>query len=148
MDNKNKKMRTTIIIAVIVGAALIFWGSGESSWADEMGKAGDAKVMAAVAKEMNKSLPVMVDRDTELYSVAGFEKMITYNYRFINVSANEFPSEKVLTTFKPQFISSACASPEIRNTFFKSGITMRYTFSDKDKKPITSFDITLADCEV
>jgi len=45
--------------------------------------------LARVAAEMNKTLPMMVDKDTELSSTIGISGVLVYNYRLVNHSASE-----------------------------------------------------------
>ena len=47
---------------------------------------------------------------------------------------------------KPQLVQMSCARAETRGDFLSKGVTMRYSYFDKDKRHIATIDVTPADC--
>lgn len=145
MDNKSKigSIIIVLIVASIAGTLgkkivhSFFYGSDDIR---------SKQVLNKVASEINKSLPMMVDKDTELYSTVGLERTIVYNYRLVNIVSTDISPEKLVVILKPQVKSSACSTPETRNTFLRKGVTLRYTYADKHKHYIANFDVTPPDC--
>ena len=99
-----------------------------------------------VAGRLNRSLPMMIDQETELVSTVGLESTFVYNYRLVNSSASEIDAAKLNELLRPQVTNGACTNPETRDQFLKRGVRLRYLYTDKDRAFITSFDVTAADC--
>jgi hypothetical protein len=102
--------------------------------------------LARVAAELNRSVPVMIDQETELLPSQGVEGLFIYNYRLVSYSAAQIDAKKFVTGAKQRLIQGACNTPETRDDFLKKGVTLRYSYYDKDKQPIATVDITPADC--
>ncbi len=98
------------------------------------------------AAELNRSLPAMLDKETELMVAEAAHAMFIYKYRLLNVSADKIDGAKFIAAAKPQLVQSACNRPETRNDFLTKGVTMRFSYFDKDKQPIATIDVTPADC--
>ena len=88
----------------------------------------------------------MVDKETELLPGVGAEGMLIYNYRLVNYSIAQLDPNKFAAGVKQRVIQAACNRPETRDELLKKGITMRYTYLDKDKQYIATVDVTPADC--
>jgi len=102
--------------------------------------------LGRVAAEINRSVPVMIDQETELLPAVGAPGMLIYNYRLVSYSAAQVDAKKFATGAKERLRQNACASPETRDDFLKKGVTLRYSYYDKNKQHIATFDITPADC--
>lgn len=102
--------------------------------------------LASVAGEMNRILPRPLDSQTELVSTEGLEGVLVYNYRLVNAAADEVNSNALLTTLRPVITKGACDAPETRDTFLKRGVSLRYSYADKRRVPIATFDVTPRDC--
>lgn len=98
------------------------------------------------AAELNRSLPAMLDKETELMVAEAAHAMFIYKYRLLNVSAGKVDAGKFIAAAKPQLVRSSCSRPETRNDFLSKGVTMRFSYFDKDKQPIATIDVTPADC--
>ena len=97
------------------------------------------------AAEVNKTLPKMIDEETELTRVSALEGVVVYNYRLVNATSTDVNPD-AFAAVKAQLIKGACTTPQTHDKFLKQDITLRYSYVDKDKHPIASFDVTLADC--
>jgi len=102
--------------------------------------------LSRIAAEINRSVPVMIDKETELMPVAGAPGMLIYSYRLVGYSVKQLNHEKFAAGAKEKVTQGACGRPETRDDFLKKGVTLRYSYFDKDKQHIATIDVTPADC--
>ncbi len=102
--------------------------------------------LSSVAAGINRSVPVMIDEETELMPARGVQGMLIYNYRLVSYSAGQLNPEKFAAGVKQKVTQSACNRPETSEEFLKQGVTLRYSYFDKDKTHIATVDVTPADC--
>ena len=102
--------------------------------------------LSRIAAEINRSVPVMIDQETELMPVAGAPGMLIYNYRLVGYSVTKLDHQKFAAGAKQRVTQGACERPETRDEFLKKGVTLRYSYFDKDKQHIATVDVTPADC--
>jgi hypothetical protein len=55
-------------------------------------------------------------------------------------------AEKFATGAKQRVAQGACNQPGTRDDLLKNGVTLRYSYFDKDKQHIATIDVTPADC--
>jgi hypothetical protein len=99
-----------------------------------------------IAAEINRSVPVMIDAETELMPASAGYAMLIYNYRLVKYSVTHLDHEKFAIGAKQKISQGACNQPETRDDFLKKGVTLRYSYFDKDKRHIATIDVTPADC--
>jgi hypothetical protein len=102
--------------------------------------------LSRIAAELNRSVPFMIDKETELMPAQGVDGIFIYNYRLVSYSASQIDPNRFATGAKQRVVQGACSTPETRDDFLKKGVTLRYSYYDKDKKPIATVDVTPADC--
>jgi hypothetical protein len=102
--------------------------------------------LSRIAAELNRSVPVMIDAETELMPVQSTEGVLIYNYRLVNYSAAQMDRVKFAAGATQRLRQNACNTAETRDDFLKKGVTLRYTYYDKDKQHIATVDVTPADC--
>ena len=102
--------------------------------------------LSKVVAEINRSVPVMIDEETELLPSAAGYAMLVYNYRLVKYSVAKFDHRKFAAGAKQKVTQGACSQPEMRDGFLKQGVTLRYSYFDKAKQHIATFDVTPADC--
>jgi len=102
--------------------------------------------LSRIAAEINRSVPVMIDQETELMPLAGAPGMLIYNYRLVGYSVTKLDHQKFAAGAKQRVTQGACERPETRDEFLKKGVTLRYSYFDKDKQHIATVDVTPADC--
>lgn len=107
---------------------------------------GSKEYLSKVAAEINRSVPVMIDQETELLPVQGADGMLIYNYRLVSYSSAQLDAKKFAAGAKQRVAQSACSRPETRDDFLKKGVTLRYAYFDKDKQHIATIDVTPSDC--
>jgi hypothetical protein len=104
------------------------------------------KHLGKIADEINRSVPVMIDQETELLPAVGAPGMLIYNYRLVSYSAAQLDAKKFANGAQQRLKQNACSNAETRDDFLKKGVTLRYSYYDKDKKHIATVDVTPADC--
>lgn len=98
------------------------------------------------AAEINRSVPIMIDKETELMPAEAAPSVLIYNYRLVSYSASQIDPARIAAGAKQRVTQGACNQPETRDNFLKKGVTLRYAYYDKDKHPIATVDVTPADC--
>ena len=102
--------------------------------------------LSGIAAEINRTVPMMIDQETELMPVVGAPGMLIYNYRLVGYSVTKLDHQKFAAGAKQRVTQGACVRPETRDEFLKKGVTLRYSYFDKDKQHIATVDVTPADC--
>ena len=102
--------------------------------------------LSKIAAEINRSVPVMIDKETELMPLVGAPGMLIYNYRLVGYTVAKLDHQKFAAGAKQRVTQGACGRPETRDEFLKKGVTLRYSYFDKDKQHIATVDVTPADC--
>jgi hypothetical protein len=99
-----------------------------------------------IVAEINRSVPVMIDEETELLPAAAGHAMLIYNYRLVKYSVAQLDHQRFAAGAKQKVTQGACSRPETRDEFLKEGVTLRYSYFDKEKQHIATIDVTPADC--
>lgn len=102
--------------------------------------------LSNVAAEINRSVPVMIDAETELLPSQAGEAMLVYNYRLVKYSVEQVDHQRFAAGARQKVIQGACNQPVMRDDFLKHGVTLRYSYFDKNKKHIATVEVTPADC--
>jgi hypothetical protein len=134
-----------LIAAASAFVAILAWWVFPSYFKAEEDPRSQAH-LSKIAADLNRSVPVMIDKETELLPSEGVEGMLIYNYRLVSYSAAQLDAKKFAAGAKPRLIQGACNTPETRDDFLKKGVTLRYAYFDKDKQPIATVDVAPADC--
>lgn len=143
-----KQSSTTKIVlwvaAGVVAGYLVWWLIPEYLRKNEDPRSSTR--LSRIAAELNRSVPVMIDPETELMPVQSTEGVLIYNYRLVNYSAAQINRDKFAAGAKQRLSQNACNTAATRDDFLKKGVTLRYTYYDKDKQHIATVDVTPADC--
>ncbi len=123
---------------------LIWWVAPE--YFREQEDPRSQEFLSRIAAELNRSGPVMIDKETELLPAAGAHGMLIYKYRLVSYSAAQLDHKKFAAGAKQKVTQGACNRPETRDAFLKKGVTLRYSYFDKDRQHIATVDVTPADC--
>lgn len=132
-------------IAGGIAAGVVVWWLAPAYFADRE----DPRSIERLSREaaaLNRSLPAVLDKETELMVAEAAPAMFIYKYRLLNVSVGKVNPGKFIAAAKPQLVQSSCSRPETRNDFLTKGVTMRFSYFDKDKQHIATIDVTPADC--
>ena len=135
------------LVWIVIGAVagyLVFFGLPELLQ-QNLEQRSQAR-LAKIAAEHNRSVPVMIDKETELTAVEGHEAMLIYKYRLVPYSVGQLDHQKFAAAAKQRLAQVGCNQPEVREDYLKKGVTLRYSYFDKDKQHIDTVDVTPADC--
>jgi hypothetical protein len=139
MDQK----RVVIALAGVVAFGLAWFGS-RSFFASK--DATSVEALNRAASQVNKNLPMMVDKDTELVNTMGIPGKFVYSYRLPNHAAGNIDKAIFIEAATKQVTNAACSTPDTRNGFLKKGVSIRYMYSDKDRNHVATIDVTPKDC--
>jgi hypothetical protein len=139
-------MKQTVfwIVGAAVAAGLLIWWL--APYLDERVDRSSMEHLSNVAAEINRSVPVMIDAETELLPSQAGEAMLVYNYRLIKFSVGQIDHQKFAAGAKQRVTQGACNQPVMRDDFLKQGVTLRYSYFDKNKQHIATVEVTPADC--
>jgi hypothetical protein len=132
-----------LTIATVCIGALIWWAVLKPSRTENPSSKESLNRLAA---EINRSVPAMIDKETELLPAIGTEGMLIYNYRLVSYSVSQLDPAKFAAGAKERVTQGACNRPETRDDLLKQGVTLRYSYFDKDKQHIATIDVLPADC--
>ena len=138
---------TKIVLWVAVGAVagyLVWWLIPEYLRKNEDPRSSTR--LSRIAADLNRSMPVMIDQETELMPVQGAAGVLIYNYRLVNYSVAQINRDKFAAGAKQRVSQNACKTADTRDEFLNKGVTLRYNYYDKDKQHIATVDVTPADC--
>ena len=136
-----------IILWVIAGVAagvLVWWVA--PAYFNQPVDPRSVEYLDGVAAKINRSVPVMIDAETELMPSAASYAMLTYNYRLVKYSVTQLDHEKFVALARQRVTLGACNRPQTRDDLLKKGVALRFSYFDKDKKHIATIDVTPADC--
>ena len=137
---------SVLLLGMVVVAAAYFVYLTASDWLRNESDPRSQEFLDKIAAEINRSIPVMIDQETELMPAVGAPGMLIYNYRLVNVSAAQVNHNRFAAGAKERLREGACNRPETRDNFLKKDVTLRYSYFDKDKQHIATVDVTPADC--
>ena len=138
----SKTIITAVVVAIFTGS-LIWWAVLKNPRRENPRSEESLNRLAA---EINRRVPVMIDKETELLPAVGAEGLLTYNYRLVSYSVTQFDATRFAVGAKERVTQGACNRPETRDDLLKNGVTLRYSYYDKDKQHIATIDISSADC--
>jgi len=131
------------IVGAVLLAAMIWW-SVQKIFQRENPSSEES--LNRLAAEINRAVPVMIDKETELLGSAGAEGMLIYNYRLVSYSISQLDAARFAAGAKERVSQGACSRPESRDDLLKQGVTLRYSYFDKDRQHIATIDVLPADC--
>jgi hypothetical protein len=137
---------SVLLWGTVVVAGTYFVYLRAPDWLEGEADPRSHEFLAKIAAEINRSVPVMIDQETELMPAVGAPGMLIYNYRLVNVSIAQVDHNRFAAGAKERLKESACNRSETRDNFLKKGVTLRYSYFDKDKHHIATVDVTPADC--
>lgn len=131
-------------MVVVVGAYFLFLRAPE--WFKEEADPRSQEFLDQIAAQINRSVPVMIDKETELMPAVGAPGMLIYSYRLVSYSVAQVDHERFATGTKERVKQGACSRPETRDSLLKKGVTLRYSYFDRDKQHIATVDVAPSDC--
>jgi len=139
-------MSSAILWGMVIVTGTYFVYLSAPDWFEKESDPRSQEVLGKIAAEINRSVPVMIDQETELMPAVGAPGMLIYSYRLVSYSTTQLDHDKFAAGAKERLKQGACNRPETRDNFLKKGVTLRYSYFDKDKQHIATVDVTPADC--
>ncbi len=104
------------------------------------------EAIVKMTNELNKQMPMTVDRDTRLDGVSpGVGRQFTYNYTFVNSNSYEFDQAAWYIEVSPILRNRVCTNTDMA-VFFKNGVTVSYSYKGKDGGHVGKISIAPRDC--
>ena len=114
-----------ILVLLVVGLGLyLFLGGGSHRNFD------DTLLQSAI--DMNKTLPMMVDKDTRLdATTAGPGRRFTYSYTLINHTAADLDASVLQNGLRPSLIANYRSLPQMKE-FREANVELHYQYKDRN----------------
>lgn len=155
------KLQTTAIATLLVlngnayaakgGIGAIFGGLIGGAAGQAVGKSASQGVtvdeaIIKMTNEVNKQLPMTVDRNTRLNSLSpSAGRQFTYHYTFVNSRSQEFDRAAWYLEASTLLRNRICTNNEME-IFFKNGVTVSYSYQGKDGGHVGKVTISPSDC--
>ena len=126
------------LVVIILGAIGSYFGNNLST--EIFGEANLLdKKLTALANEVNKSLPMMVDAETRWDNIGILpEKTVFYNYTLINYSKADIDTMTFRAALEPQIKNMVKTNPQLK-IFRDNDVTFIYNYKDNVGVHITQF---------
>lgn len=106
------------------------------------------EALVRVVDQLNKQLPMTVDRDTRLDTTqAGPGRAFTYHYTMVTARASEIDTTVFYRAMSSHLRNSVCTNPDMQ-VFFQNGVTVSYSYRGSDGRHVTKVVITPRDCGI
>ena len=100
------------------------------------------KAMMQAASEINKTCPIIVDKDTRLDNVVALpENVFQYNYTLVNLDKSEVNIDTVKKYIEPGIINNVRTHPDLK-PYRDNKVTMAYNYRDKDGEFVLKISVT------
>ncbi|MBN0987203.1 hypothetical protein [Amphritea pacifica] len=96
--------------------------------------------------DINSRLPINLDQNTVLNSIAIEHNTIINSHTITNVSAGELVSSEITASLVPQLVTSVC-SDKSKRKFLNNGINLSMEYFDVNNILIFQVLITPSDCK-
>ena len=139
MEKKSSKITPIQIVVFVISFAVAYFAvdyflSKNDSTPNTM--------LGRVSKEMNQTMPKMMDSETRLDSTSVANETLNYHYTLINIVKDS--SEVDFNLVKSEMIQKAQDNLDTNaamKEYRENDISLHYIFTDKEKNPV--FDYTV-----
>ena len=147
-------MRKVILVLAIFSLSSLSHAAGMGNFFGAlMGKSSALEsetsvdnVLVKVSTQINRKLPMAVDKDTRLDSVSAVPgRHFIYHYTLVALNGRDVGVGDFDKLVKPQLKSRLCESTEMKN-FLKNGVTISYLYKGKDNQPIGGAKFAPSEC--
>ncbi|WP_124616754.1 hypothetical protein [Burkholderia sp. Bp9143] len=101
--------------------------------------------LVEVMNQINKSVPVMVDKVTRLDSANGLAWQLTYSYTFVGTKASEVNTAALNRAMRPYLFNAVCKG-DVMKVFVDNDIPVTYIYHDDYGVEIARYRYTQTDC--
>jgi uncharacterized RDD family membrane protein YckC/Tfp pilus assembly protein PilE len=103
--------------------------------------------LSAIASETNKSLPMMVDKETRLDATYGASNEFVYKYTLVNILGKSIPESRLKSAMEKKITNTVCTTKQTYDDFIAKGITVSYTYYGKDGTLIGTISVSPSQCD-
>lgn len=139
MEKKSSKISPLQIVVFIISFAVAYFAvdyffSRNETTPNEM--------LVTVSKEMNRTMPKMVDAETRLDSTSVENSTLNYHYTLVNVikDSTEIDLDEVKNTMKSRAQMNIDTNEAMKD-YRENDISLQYIFVDKEQNKV--FDYTV-----
>jgi hypothetical protein len=149
-----RSQRKTILVWVGVIVALLLGGvigkmvgrSASTSVFSSDPKPAFDQTLPKLANDLNRQLPMMVDRGTRLDStVGGPGKRFTYVYTLVELPAADIDRAQLQRMLASSTRNRVCTDPKME-ALFKNGVTVVYSYRGNDGIHVMEMPLTPSEC--
>jgi hypothetical protein len=97
------------------------------------------------SSEFNKTLPVMIDKETQLDRTIFSNNTFIYKNTLINNSRNEISTSEIKSKLYSTILNYVCTTPEMKN-FTDNGVSVNYRYYGNKGAYLTGITISPEDC--
>ena len=104
------------------------------------------KELSRVVAEAAKTLPRVIDADTEMTSISAEGMTLVYGYQLKHLAGSDIePSAKAQLVVDLK--KNGCSNPMMRDAFLKRGVVVRHVYRDRDNAVVATAEVAWKDCE-
>lgn len=133
-------MRNTILSTLI----LIITLSGTVN-ADQLTRTDIISQLPSYTNEINKNLPMRIDKDTRLDSILAFGDVVTYIYTLVNLRASSV-TQDMKDFLHEQAVNGYCTAMGDMKIFRDNNITLNINYRGIDGKFATVVSVNSLNC--
>ena len=139
MEKKSSKISPLQIVVFIVSFAVAYFAV---DYFFSRNEATPNEMLVTVSKEMNKTMPKMVDVETRLDSTSVENSTLNYHYTLVNVvkDSTEIDLDEVKNTMKSRAQMNIDTNEAMKD-YRENDLSLQYIFVDKEQNKV--FDYTV-----
>jgi hypothetical protein len=143
--SKNKPSTMKIIVSAIGTVSLVLSTVSCASFVKEVTDKGIEQSLVQTSSEMNKKLPMMIDKATRLDTVTPApNKTLMYKYTLVDVTKSGIDVAKVQKTLKPTILEAYKTNPDMQK-LRAAEISLKFQYYDKNGTFITDVEVHPSD---
>lgn len=113
---------------------------------DKLTDAEVAQVLAEASREINKAVPMVVDKGLRLDGTVGANKVLLYNYTLVDHEASAVNTNEFRDGMRARLVPGVCKD-EAMQFLLQNGVRYRYRYRGKDGKEVATITVGSADCK-
>jgi hypothetical protein len=140
MDELSNLSRSQWVLFCLIIIALIYYFATDKITSKKT--TNFETVLKSTAKEINKSCPYMIDKDTRLDNVTVFPgNTFQYNYTLVTLRKSDLNIDYIKNKFEPQIINGVKSNPDLK-VFRDCKTTIVFNYNDKEGTFIYRITVT------